>query len=75
MYKKEQYITPLCEIIAISHERSLMLTLSVFDEETEIVGAKEENDWDWNQEEGIFGIDTPKSNDVWANDNSEDQMK
>lgn len=69
--KKEQYITPLCEIIAISHERSLMLTLSVFDEETEIVGAKEENEWDWNQEEGIFGIDKQKGNDVWSDFGSE----
>lgn len=74
MNKKKQYITPLCEMVSISHERSLMLTLSVFNEETEIVGAKE-NDWDWDQEDDIFGIDNQKSNDVWSTYGSEDQMK
>ena len=74
MIMKKRYIMPVCEMVSISHEQSLLLTLSVFDEETEIVGAKE-NDWDWNQEDDIFGIDNQKSNDVWSTYGSEDQMK
>ena len=74
MIMKKRYIMPVCEMVSIFHEQSLLLTLSVFDEETEIVGAKE-NDWDWNQEDDIFGIDNQKSNDVWSTYGSEDQMK
>ena len=74
MIMKKRYMTPVCEMVSISHEQSLLLTLSVFDEETGIVGAKE-NDWDWNQEDDIFGIDNQKSNDVWSTYGSEDQMK
>lgn len=46
---KRQYIQPVCESWDLSHEEWLMLTLSVYDEDTEIIGAKEQtfvlDDW------------------------------
>ncbi len=45
--KKNAYITPLCEVVSLTEGLNVMLTLSVHDEETEIVGAKENSEiWD-----------------------------
>lgn len=44
---KVKYIVPLCEDIRITEDSSLMLTLSVHsDEETEIVGGKEQTEFE-----------------------------
>ena len=48
MKKKEKYTVPLCENIRITENTTLMLSFSVHpDQETEIVGAKENSEiWD-----------------------------
>lgn len=50
---KKEYIIPNCKAIIMNTERRLLLELSVYDEETEIVGAKggefEEEDPDMQQ--------------------------
>ena len=57
MNKKLKYIAPICETWDISHEQGIMLAFSVHDEETEIVGAKE-NSFDFD--------DDPWGDDPWA---------
>ena len=60
MNKKKTYITPLCETWNLSHEEGIMLAFSVHDEETEIIGAKENKDF--------FDLDNsdPWGDDPWA---------
>ena len=55
--KKKGYIDPLCEDIRMTVGFNVMLVLSVHDEETEIVGAKE-NSFDFD--------DDPWADDPWA---------
>lgn len=54
---KKEYIIPNCKAIIMNTERRLLLQLSVYDEETEIVGAKggefEEEDFD--KHENVWG--------------------
>ena len=57
MNKRLKYITPICETWDISHEQRIMLAFSVHDEETDIVGAKE-NSFDFD--------DDPWGDDPWA---------
>ena len=40
---RKTYIPPLCEIATMENAGHIMLYFSVHDEETEIVGAKEQN--------------------------------
>lgn len=55
---KKEYIVPNCKTISMNTERRFLLELSVYDEETEIVGAKggefdeeesemQQNVWGW----------------------------
>lgn len=55
--KKKGYIVPQCEDIRMTDGFNVMLVLSVHDEETEIVGAKE-NSFDFD--------DDPWADDLWA---------
>ena len=55
--KKKGYIVPQCEDIRMTDGFNVMLVLSVHDEETEIVGAKE-NSFDFD--------DDPWADDPWA---------
>ena len=55
--KKKGYIVPLCEDIRMTDGFNVMLVLSVHDEETDIVGAKE-NSFDFD--------DDPWGDDPWA---------
>ena len=55
---RKTYIPPLCEMTAMENAGHVMLYFSVHDEETEIVGAKEQNLGDdflggnlWNEDE------------------------
>lgn len=58
MKKKEKgYIVPQCEDIRMTDGFNVMLVLSVHDEETEIIGAKENP--------GFFDFD---DDDPWADD-------
>ena len=54
---KKEYIIPNCKAIIMNAERRLLLQLSVYDEETDIVGAKggefEEEDFD--KQENVWG--------------------
>ena len=54
---KKEYIIPNCKAISKNTERRLLLLLSVYGEETEIVGAKggefEEEDFD--KQENVWG--------------------
>lgn len=62
MEKKYEYIVPNCEVIEIKSNYAVMdLVLSVFDEETEIVGAKS-GDFSEDTEEDVFGS---KSKNLW----------
>ena len=64
--KKKGYIIPLCEDIKLSDGFNVMLVLSVHDEETEIVGAKENP--------GFFDFDDddPWADDPWADTSVKD---
>ena len=65
MNKRLKYITPTCETWDISHEQEIMLVLSVHDEETEIIGAKENKDF--------FDFDDdPWGDDPWADTPAKD---
>lgn len=66
MKMKKQYIVPLCEGIKLTDGFNVMLVLSVHDEETEIVGAKE-NSFDFD--------DDPWADDPWADTPSKDPWK
>lgn len=66
MKMKKQYIVPLCEGIILTDGFNVMLVLSVHDEETEIVGAKE-NSFDFD--------DDPWADDPWADTPSKDPWK
>jgi hypothetical protein len=66
MNKKLKYITPTCETWDISHEQGIMLVLSVHNEETEIVGAKE-NSFDFD--------DDPWGDDSWSDTPAKDPWK
>ena len=66
--KKKAYITPFCDVVILTEGFNVMLTLSVNEEETTIVGAKEQN--------GIWGdIDdeeiTDPSKTLWGNDDDD----
>lgn len=66
MNKKLKYISPICETWDISHEQGIMLTFSVHDEEVEIVGAKENNDFFDFEESDPWGDDPwVDSKDLW----------
>ena len=58
--KKLPYITPECDMIGLSPEQEYLLTLSVSNEETEIVGA---NEHEFDEDEAI----TPPSS-LWDKD-------
>ncbi len=58
--KKKGYIVPQCEDIELSDGFNVMLVLSVHEEETEIIGAKENPDF------FDFDDDDPWADDPWA---------
>ena len=74
METKRFYIPPVIEVCAVHSHEGIMLQASLIDDEAPFVGAKD-NNWDWNQEDDIFGNDGRKNNDVWSTYGSEDQMK
>ena len=64
--KKKGYIVPQCEDIELSDGFNVMLVLSVHEEETEIIGAKENP--------GFFDFDDtdPWADDPWADTSVKD---
>ena len=66
MEKKLDYITPTCDIVVIESNYAVLgLVLSVSDEETEIVGGKEQGEF---VEEEI----APASPNLWGDTEEED---
>ncbi len=58
--KRFDYIAPVCEVSRMTMRCNVMLTLSVSDEETEIVGAKQ-----WLDEDGDTKGDAYKHRNLW----------
>ena len=68
MNKRQEYIAPICETWDLSHEQGIMLILSVYDEEVEIIGAKENNnflDFDDSDPWENNSWSTPPSKNPW----------
>ena len=66
--KKNAYITPFCEVVSLTERFNVMLTLSVSDEETTIVGGKE-NGSIWGEIDDDDITDPPKS--LWGDEDDD----
>jgi hypothetical protein len=65
---KRQYIQPVCDSWDLSYGERLMLYFSVYDEDTEIIGAKEQDydfdDWPTDPWEDHIWQEEEKT-DIW----------